>query len=418
MSIPRRVLAFGAFFLPLLFLSACWHTTPAPSFPHEDALYLWQRAWTGDVRDALAEAPGHADHLMVLAEEAGAPPIAVDWPALAAANRPITLVLRYPRIAAGTEQATRVVSDFQRVLSGAQQGGVTPVGVQLDFDSPTRRLPEYTALLKVIRSGLPDGFALSITALPTWLDSPDFAPLVAQLDYYVLQVHSFERPENIETPLVLCDTTKIPDYLKKASAAGVPYYVAFPTHGYEVAYTPDGAFAGLIAEEADTLRYPKGFQTREVRADPAAIAQAVGKMRASPPPWYRGNVWFRMPVASDTRNWSWPVLAAVMEGRAPTVTYHAEVRHPDPGLAEIWLSSTGEDTAPLPVDVHVTFPAGDLLAFDCINGFAAEPGTSEGEARLHGPAPTGPEAILIAWYRLRDTAAAEQVKSRAEEHSP
>jgi hypothetical protein len=409
MATVRQTMRIGAFLLPLLLLSACRHPAPAPHFPHEDALYLWQRAWTDEVRDALLEAPRHAGHIMVLAAEAGAPPIPVDWAALAAAQRPVTLVFRYPRLAATLDQKQQVLEDLLRADFAARQGGLTPDGVQLDFDSPTRGLPEYTALLKALRPALPAGLSLSVTALPTWLDSPHFAALVASLDYYVLQVHSFERPAHIDAPLVLCDTARIPDYTQRASAAGVPYYIAFPTHGYQVAYTPKGAFAGLIAEESESLHYPPGFDTREVRADPAAIAQAVARLRATPPAWYRGNVWFRMPVASDTRNWSWPVLAAVMEGRPPTASWSAEVRHPEPGLAEIWLASTGEDTAPLPVAVSMSIPPGEILAYDCVNGFSASPGESGNETTLRGPAPVGRDPTLIAWYRMRDAAAAEAI---------
>jgi hypothetical protein len=28
-------------------------------------------------------------------------------------------------------------------------------------------------------------------------------------------------------------------------------------------------------------------------------------------------IWYRVPIATDTRNWRWPTLSAVMSGRLP-----------------------------------------------------------------------------------------------------
>jgi len=373
-------------------------------------VYVWQRLWNDDVRESLRQVNDHLDHLMVLAAEAETEPISIDWKALAVAGRPVTLVFRYPRMAGAVDYAEHVFSDLQRVWKNAETAGLVPAGVQLDFDSPTSRLQEYTTLLRQIRPKLPENAALSITALPTWLDSPDFKVLAKAVDYYVLQVHSFERPESIETPVVLCDTTRIPGYVGKTAAVGVPYYIAFPTHGYEVAYNPSGHFAGLVAEEANSMSYPPGYQIREVRAIPATIANAVSQLRSTPPPWYKGNVWFRMPVATDQRNWTLPTLKAVMSGRAPTTSYDVEIRHPEPQLAEIWLSSKGEDRAPLSVTITLTLDAAKVQAFDAVNDFLAESGASSDEVILRGRSPVGREAILVAWYRMADGESASGVK--------
>lgn len=397
--------------LLLTALSGCTPSRP-PSAPPETALYLWQRAWNDDVRESVAKAPDHAAHLMVLVSEAGTAPIAVDWDALATTGLPVTLVFRYPHIPGDTRYAPKVLADVERAERTARIHRLVPEGVQLDFDSPTSKLADYAALLRAIRPELTPGIKLSITALPTWLPNRDFIKLARLCDYYVLQVHSFERPESIDTPLVLCDTAKVPDYVAQASKIGVPFYVAFPTHGYEVAYDATGHFAGLSAEQPEQFSYPPGVQTREVRADPAEIAGAVAKLHANPPDGYRGNVWFRMPVAGDTRNWTWSTLAAVMDGRAPTVAYRAEIRHPDPGLAEIWLAPEGEDRAPAPVEVTLSVPRDSVLAYDCVNGFHAATGTESGEVILKGTAPVGEEPILLAWYRMRDARAADAVKVR------
>lgn len=395
-----------------------WRMVPYPRAeraPAEHALYLWQRLWNEDVRDSLNRAPEHARHLMVLAAEDGAPAINVDWKAVAATGLPTTLVFRYPASLGGRIEdypamaADYVANTIFPVLDTAHAMGIRLAGVQLDYDAPTRMLQDYKQFLGNLSDRFRPGVALSITTLPTWLDDPDFIDLVAGLDYFVLQVHSFERPRSISDPLVLCDTTRIDRYLTLAEHADTPYYVAFPTHGYQVAYDADGTFIGLSAEGPDPA-WPPGCQTRKVRADPEAIAVAIQQLNTRPPPHFLGPVWFRMPVATDTRNWSWPTLAAVMSGRPPTVEYHAEVRHPEPGLAELWFTSEGEDHPARPVSLEVVVNQNAVVAFDCVNGFTAAPGTENGTVILRGTAPVGKHSILIAWYRMQNEAAAKALR--------
>ena len=375
------------------------------------ALYVWQQAWNDDVRQSLAQAANVAQRIMVLAREDRMPPLNVDWKAVADTGLDTTLVFRYPS-ALGEEfrgdpvkARERVAGEILAACRDATAQGVRVEGIQLDYDAPTASLPEYARFLQGLAPLLPSEWALSITALPTWLAESAFADLVGGLDYYVLQVHSFERPGSIETPLVLCDTARIPGYVKRAERLGVPYFIAFPTHGYEAAFNAAGAFIGLSAEGPDAA-WPPGSQLREVRADPGTIAEAVKALRADPPAHFLGVVWFRMPVATDTRNWTWPVLAAVMSGRIPSVEFHAEVRHPEPGLAEIWLASVGEDRPRIAVDVEVGVPVEAILASDFVNGFQPFPSPQDSGVILRGKAPVGQEPIMIGWYRMKDETAA------------
>ncbi|MGH7939226.1 MAG: DUF3142 domain-containing protein, partial [Bryobacteraceae bacterium] len=60
---------------------------------------------------------------------------------------------------------------------------------QLDYDCAQRNLGAYRAWLQQLRSAIqPARFV--ITALPSWLDEPEFATLARGVDGYVLQVHS------------------------------------------------------------------------------------------------------------------------------------------------------------------------------------------------------------------------------------
>ena len=44
-------------------------------------------------------------------------------------------------------------------------------GVEIDYDCPTSKLPAYARFLVELRSRLARRMALSITALPTWMNS-------------------------------------------------------------------------------------------------------------------------------------------------------------------------------------------------------------------------------------------------------
>ncbi len=51
-------------------------------------------------------------------------------------------------------------------------------------------------------------------------------PVVDGLTYFVLQVHSFERPKTIEDAMTICPVDRVPGYVSEASQVGVPFFVA------------------------------------------------------------------------------------------------------------------------------------------------------------------------------------------------
>lgn len=218
------------------------------------------------------------------------------------------------------------------------------------------------------------------------------------LDYYVLQVHSLDRPTTIDGPITLCDTTRVPGYLRRAASIGAPFYLALPTYGYRFVFDANGAFAAIAAEGPAPALGP-GQRVRTVMTDPAAIAGVVRDVRARPPHGLLGFVWFRLPVASDTLNWPWQTLEAVRDGREPRTSFAAELREPSAGLYELYVVNTGE-TAPVDgARIEVAFAPGGVAASDTHNGFAAQ--TTESGATLGGPAPRPGETVIAAWFRLR-----------------
>ncbi|GMU94368.1 MAG: hypothetical protein AMXMBFR4_34260 [Candidatus Hydrogenedentota bacterium] len=415
----KQVLRDSAWFGAVLLLSVMigaliWLTgpTPGPARPLEHICYVWQRQWAEPVRQAVSQAGPHFDGLMVLVGEIDGggdalklSPVRPDWVSVAGTGRPITLVLRANAalgdVAAGEklrEVSGFVAQTFRGVADEARAGGVTVAGVQLDYDCPTSKLGAYADLIGALHNDLA-GHDLSITALPTWLRWSEFDRLLSHVSYYVLQVHSLNPPTTIDRPLVLCDTSRIPAYLRRAATFGRPFYLALPTYGYRVVFDASGTFAALSAE-GPAPAPPAGGRIRTVSADPAAMARVVRELTRRPPHGLIGIAWFRMPVESDELNWTLPALLAVREGREPSSAVAAELRSASAGLFEVWIRNSGEISSSSTVSLAVEWPGGRPLAYDVHNGFSAIEETGRARVRLTGPAPRSNDAVLAAWFRV------------------
>lgn len=378
----------------------------------ETAVYVWQRQWTGAVREAVSRAAREDVVLMVLAAEMTARGglshelASVDWAALADYGRPTWLVLRCDaslaaRLADGGDtSAAELLGLLARdVVGPARRAGVAVAGVQLDYDCPTARLGDYGRLLDRLRGELP-GTALAITALPTWLSSSRFAELVGRCEHYVLQVHSLEKPATMDDPVCLCDPAKVAGWVRRAGDFGKAFYASLPTYGYRVAFDERGRFAALSAEQAMPA-YPAGYRVGVVMADPAEMARQVERLATSRPACCRGVAWFRLPVATDELCWPVEAFEAAMAGRPPAVSFAVECRSPQDSLYEIWLSNEGERDVLGPARFDVVIAARAVQAYDVLRGFTEERGDSAGRLRLVGPAPRVGETVMVAWFRLR-----------------
>ncbi len=77
------------------------------------------------------------------------------------------LVLVY-RLEGQLPDAKTVIEVFKRGVAQWQRHPIVISGIQLDFDSPTAKLLEYSNFLEDIRRQLPQNFELSITGLGDW----------------------------------------------------------------------------------------------------------------------------------------------------------------------------------------------------------------------------------------------------------
>lgn len=386
-----------------------WHP-PMASGPFQQDAYVWQRAWTDDVQSAVSEPPPCIGSLVALAAETRhnegqwrTVRVTLDYEALKASRRPIGLAIRIGPYGGPFERddaTARHLADLGRsVLADAREAGVEPAELQIDFDCATSKLTGYRTWIQMLRAALPDAPAITITALPTWLRSWDFADLAEATDGYVLQVHSFERP-TAEQNLTLCDPAAARRAVMRAGRIGEAFRVALPTYSYVVAFGPDGEFLGLAAE-GRRPNWPADTDVRTVRADPAELAALVRDWTANRPEAMKGIIWYRLPVATDRLNWRTATLEAVAAGRTPQADVGVVARSNGEGLIDVELTNTGEAGGPAPRRIEITHGEIRRLAADALGEGRYETTPTSTIFTLDEPLWVRPgDALPIGWLRL------------------
>ena len=359
-----RVLRWTAIGLLVCALSACQR--PAMAWPHD--AYIWQRAWTPAVTQAMHESAGDIRAWRVLAAQTGRDGrlqvFHPDRAALRASGKPVVLVVRIDGQLAQWDEA-QLLADTMTLWRDWQSSGLSIAGLEVDHDCGTARLPAYTHYLAALRPML-NGAALSITALPAWLRSPALDALLAQVDESVLQVHAVRDPR-----AGLFDGTLALQWAQEyAQRSGKPFRIALPNYGSRVSWDDQGRLASVRSEAAVPDSSDDNDVSRELLATPAQIADFLEQLRGDPPPHLAGIVWFRLPTAQDSRAWSVPTWLGVIRQQPLRNVLIATMRASDtPGTLDLALENPGELDAPLPA--RVLLPAQCTLA-DGIHGYALQ----------------------------------------------
>lgn len=355
---PRRVLARLA---ALLALAGCHAAHPPPT----SDVYVWQRAWRPALAEALRDAADRTHAWRVLAAEADAAgrlrPVAIVPAALAATRRPVVLVVRIDGQLAGLDGAA-LVRDIVDLRQRWQAQGLAPVGIEIDHDCASARLPDYATWLAQLRRGLGAQVPLSITALPAWLASPDLDAVLAQVDESSLQVHAVRQPR-----AGLFDAALARQWADAwARRSPKPFRVALPTYGTRVGFDADGRIAD-ITSEAPTLA--AADERRELSVSPAAVAAFMQALADDPPRGWIGWTWFRLPTTDDRRAWRLATWRALVDGRplaAPATLAWQASAGDAAGTYDAILGNAADVDADLPP--RLALPAACTLA-DGVNGF-------------------------------------------------
>lgn len=376
--------------------------------------YVWQRAWTEPVRDAISRRAVSFSGLTVLAAEVSWKDqqpqvvcIPLDYSVLTNTRCAVGLALRIgacPARLATNGTTTAFLTDVAVALvAGAKSHHLAPRELQIDFDCAASKLDGYRVWLEAFRQRAAP-VPVTITALPSWLEQPAFKRLAAAADGYVLQVHSLQRPRDFNEPFTLCDPDAARQAVERAARIGVPFRVALPTYGYLTAFDARGRFVGLSAE-GPSKTWPADVRLREVRANPLEVAQLLQHWTTSRPAALRGVIWYRLPVAGDSLNWRWPTLAAMMAGRIPRESFQVEPRRVESGLVEISLVNDGELDLSSRLAVKVRWQNARLVAGDGLRGFEwvdGGPSTVKFQTMTQPWCLPAGERQVIGWLRLSE----------------
>jgi hypothetical protein len=359
-AMKRR--GFPSLLATIALLAACARE-PAPPLPSE--VYVWQRVWTPALLDAIDR---HRDTLTGIRVQALAVPgrggtrtIAVPLTALAARRVPVRAVIRIEgqRL---LEDGAALIAMITALSRQWPAQGIDLRGVEIDYDCATARLPRYGEWLALLRRELPANVPLSITALPSWLASESLATTLAPVQQVVLQVHGVDDPHG-----ALFDTARAAGWVATWSRrTKTPFIVSLPTYATRAAFDAGGI---LVAIESEATIAHAGVASRELVADPRAVAALVDALDRERPARLEGLIWFRLPLPGDRRTWRDTTLAALLARDLPPRRWRTTLHD----ARDVVLHNDGALDEVLPARIAID---GDCDAGDGVGGYTLTTGES------------------------------------------
>lgn len=159
-------------------------------------------------------------------------------------NATRSLLLSFAEINA-EKLAVAISETVQRDVARAANDGARVVGVQLDFDAPTRQLPKYADLLRILRQYLPSGTSLSITGLPTWMDSADLKGVLQMVDFWIPQCYGAMIPQRLDVIAPITSSSYVAETIARANELNCLFYAGLSAYGYAIHYTREGELLAL-----------------------------------------------------------------------------------------------------------------------------------------------------------------------------
>lgn len=154
--------------------------------------------------------------------------------------------------------ANEIAASFREDSERARNDGADVSGLQLDIDFPTRLLSRYEQTLSSIRPLLLPGTELSITGLPTWMDSPALISVLKNVDFWVPQFYGGEIPKNSSQMIPIASPESITHFVNKARQIDKPFYAGLAAYSVALHYNASGALISLHGDinPAVVVSYP------------------------------------------------------------------------------------------------------------------------------------------------------------------
>jgi hypothetical protein len=144
-----------------------------------------------------------------------------------------------------TGLAKIIATTFQEDVAGAAQSNVDVSGLQIDFDVPTRLLDRYERVLRAVRVDLRSGQQLSITGLPTWMESPKLRSTLKQVDFWIPQFYGAQIPERVDELIPISSTLAVERFVNQARETQKPFYAGLAAYSCALLYSASGSLITL-----------------------------------------------------------------------------------------------------------------------------------------------------------------------------
>ena len=141
--------------------------------------------------------------------------------------------------------ANEIAESFREDSERAKRDGADVRGLQLDVDFPTSLLSRYERTLTALRPNLQPGIELSITGLPTWMDSPALNGVLQNVDFWVPQFYGSEIPTHSSQMIPVSSPESITYFVNKARQLDKPFYAGLSAYSVALLYTASGSLISL-----------------------------------------------------------------------------------------------------------------------------------------------------------------------------
>ena len=141
--------------------------------------------------------------------------------------------------------ATVIAETYAQDLARARADEASVAGLQLDIDAPTRLLKHYARVVRATRALLPAGTRLSVTGLPTWMESQSLEELLAAVDFWIPQCYGATIPQKLEEVVSISSPQAVARAVDRARRFKTPFYAGLSAYGYALLYDSRGALHSL-----------------------------------------------------------------------------------------------------------------------------------------------------------------------------
>ena len=275
----------------------------------------------------------------------------------------------------------------------AQTAGVEVVGLQCDLDFPTRLLPRYASLLKILHAKLP-GWQLSATLLSSWYASRNLDTVLDAVDFSVPQFYESQTPRGYADFTPIFSPKVLERGLRAAGRRGKPFRAGLPAYGHALVFDGPGRLRGMYRDGgADTLASDPAFHCLRADTDPAtgnrrleftaahasavdfrilfdlptmlSVQKALGQVTENRPANCTGVVLFRLPEPGETSTLPLLTLTALLKNKTPALRPRVRLRT-KPAAAWSAIEGGGETGTDVFVDLINDGDAGSALGPDSV----------------------------------------------------